>query len=722
MTHLPNAPDPLFLSFQMALAGRYSIDRELGRGGMGVVYLAREVHLDRLVAIKLLPPELARRPALRERFLREAQLAAKLSHPHIIPIHSVDETDGFVYFVMSFVDGETLAQRVQARGPLSASEGIRILREAAWALGYAHSQGLVHRDVKPDNILIEAASGRALVADFGIAAATGENATGENATGESAAGEQVTRNHHVGVAAIHGAVTGTPEFMSPEQALGREVDARSDLYSLGATAFWALSGRLPFEGRTAAELLGRQISEPAPPLSSVGLAVPRKLAQLVDRCLAKDPAQRPRSAQEVADQLGVAIEQRRELPVALRAFVKRNGRMDGGGTVLSLSTAAVAGVVTGKLLGIAAGVAVLGGGVTLAMATFGVVAARQLLRQGFAQADIVPAFRAEQESSREERGLASSGRVRRSLERVLRAITMVSGSTAIAVLGMAVLTRDSAQAMLVGGLSAIGFIGALASGMGYLVLVQSRRDVDVEFWSTLWNGRAGTWAFAIAKRFRGAAPVPHAMTHRATELSLGMAAEELYESLPKARRESLGDVPALLQRLQRDAQSLRQCMNAVQQATSDTFVERTAVEERLRATVGAMETIRLNLLRLHAGSLSLEAFTTHIDQAQDISADVARMIDARAEVEALLATPNDLSVDATRARPSDARRARVCRWSDRIGTCASGGRPSRCHRRAAQAKRVHTIRTGFRAQRRDRTRADHCRTAGVSRESRRPAR
>ena len=168
--------DPLFLAFQEALAGRYSIDRELGRGGMGVVYLAREVHLDRWVAIKLLPPECSVQPALRERFVREAQLAARLSHPHIVPIHAVDAVDGFVYFVMAYVAGETLAQRVQTRGPLSASDGARVLREVAWALGHAHTQGLVHRDVKPDNILLEAETGRALVADFGIAAATGATA------------------------------------------------------------------------------------------------------------------------------------------------------------------------------------------------------------------------------------------------------------------------------------------------------------------------------------------------------------------------------------------------------------------------------------------------------------------------------------------------------------------------------------------------------------------
>ncbi|HEX6313834.1 MAG TPA: serine/threonine-protein kinase, partial [Gemmatimonadaceae bacterium] len=160
-------PDPVFIAFQSAVAGRYSIDRELGRGGMGIVYLAHEVHLDRLVAIKLLPPERASNPALRERFLREARLAAKLSHPNIIPIHSVAESGEFVYYVMAFVDGETMAERVRTRGPLAGAEGARVLREVCWALSHAHAQGLVHRDVKPDNILLEAGSGRALVADFG---------------------------------------------------------------------------------------------------------------------------------------------------------------------------------------------------------------------------------------------------------------------------------------------------------------------------------------------------------------------------------------------------------------------------------------------------------------------------------------------------------------------------------------------------------------------------
>src|SRR6266571_2295617 len=201
------APDRLFLDFQAAVAGRYSLERELGRGGMGVVYLAREVRLDRPVAIKLLPPSKASDPKLRERFLREARTAAKLSHPNIIPIHAVEEIGGFVFFAMAYIEGETLTERVRRRGPLAPSDGARMLRDVAWALAYAHGQGVIHRDVKPDNILLEN-TGRVLVADFGIASVV---------TG-------------AGTLSGTGEVVGTPEFMSPEQALGENVDARSDLY------------------------------------------------------------------------------------------------------------------------------------------------------------------------------------------------------------------------------------------------------------------------------------------------------------------------------------------------------------------------------------------------------------------------------------------------------------------------------------------------------------
>ncbi|MGH7677368.1 MAG: serine/threonine-protein kinase, partial [Gemmatimonadaceae bacterium] len=459
------AVDPLFLSFQLAVAGRYSIDRELGRGGMGIVYLAREVHLDRLVAIKLLPPERAADDTLRERFLREARLAAKLSHPNIIPIHAVDEVADFVFFVMAFVDGETLAQRVRTRGPLASSEGARVLREVSWALAYAHAQGLVHRDVKPDNILLEATSGRVLVADFGIAAAAGDTV-------------------------VEGVVTGTPEFMSPEQALGKPIDARSDLYALGATAFYSFSGRLPFEGKTPTEVLAKHVTETPPPLSTLGLTVPRKLALLVDRCLAKEPEHRPASAQALAEQLGVALEQRREMPAALRDFVKRS-RLNGSGTLL-------AGVA---LLPISSAVAYQFGGpvgfttfvLGLTVAPFGYLlwSARRVARVGFTHGDLAPAFRAEIEQAREE----LSAHVRRQpsgLERWVRrgakgfAALSVVAFAASAFGGLVYLPRNPffyqlwnfAQMTV-----PLAFGAAIASTAGLIALMQRHRDVDTEFWS-----------------------------------------------------------------------------------------------------------------------------------------------------------------------------------------------------------------------------------------------
>ena len=654
MPDFPLAPDALFLSFQSALAGRYSIDRELGRGGMGVVYLAREVHLDRMVAIKLLPPALATRPALRERFVREAQLAAKLSHPHIIPIHAVAEADEFVYFVMAFVEGESLAQRVQARGPLSASEGTRVIREVAWALGYAHGQGLVHRDVKPDNILLEHGSGRAIVVDFGIAAANGEM--------------------------FADTVMGTPEFMSPEQAMGASTDARSDLYSLGATAYYALSGHLPFDGKTAAQLLARQIHARAPMLNTVAATVPRKLASLVDSCLSKEPANRPSSASALADQLGLAIEQRRELPAALRAFVKRTGRMDGGGTILGLGGSLVSSTVVASIAGVATGAAVFVASVIALPLGFGIAAARRLLNQGFDRGDLTPAFRAERESIREEHSVQhrSGFSIRALFERIVSKTARVSGATGLLLAPLVLANSGSYYFARLGTVDVALLFIAAVSGFCFLLLMQLRRDVDIEFWSAAWTGQFGAFSFAVARRLRGAKPVAAAMTHRATELSLGMAAEGLFDSLPKASRDALGDVPATLQRLQSDAHRLRLRYDALQDAlagagnsaTGDDYsevrAERDVVHERMRETVGALETIRLGLLRLHAGSMSLEGLTTHIGTAREASNQVDRLIAANSRsgnVPAPLGALGTHTGIASCDHCSSIRKSRLCRAS-----------------------------------------------------------
>jgi serine/threonine-protein kinase len=620
--------DPLFLSFQLALAGRYSIDRELGRGGMGIVYLAREVHLDRLVAIKLLPPEKARQPSLRERFLREARLAAKLSHPNIIPIHAVEETGGFVYYVMAFIEGQTLAHRVRTRGPLPSSEAARVLREVAWALAYAHGQGLVHRDVKPDNILLESASGRALVADFGIAAASGDDS-------------------------VEG-VAGTPEFMSPEQALGAPLDSRSDLYGWGVTAFYALSGRLPFEGTSATAILARHVTEAAPPVGSLGLPVPRRLSALVDRCLAKEPEQRPAGAQAVAEQLGLALEQRRELPAALRAFVKRNGRLNGGGTLIAgIALVPFSSAVAVFFRDGAAGFTALTLGLTALPFSYLVFQARRLSRLGFAHADIGPAFRAEIEQATEELTLG-----RRQgptlVERALGVTARVSAMVGTASVGALLFGQRGLVQVVLGNAAIFAFATSSLSTLGWLALRQRHRDVDTAFWSRLWMGPIGRLAFSLARRLAGTRVQPAALTHRPTELSLGMAAEQLYESLPRETRRALGDLPAVLTRLQEDAQTLRKRHDELQEALGDgdggasnTWAElratRDTVRARLSDAVSALETIRLNLLRLHAGSATVEGLTTHLGLAADVSAQIERLIAAHDDVARELEFPRSIT-------------------------------------------------------------------------------
>jgi serine/threonine-protein kinase len=635
---MPDSPqlDPLFLAFQAALAGRYSIDREIGRGGMGIVYLAREVHLDRPVAIKLLPPERARDGTLKDRFLREARLAAKLSHPNIIPIHAVDDAGGFVFYVMAFVDGETLADRVRSRGPLPSSEGTRVFREAAWALAHAHETGLVHRDVKPDNILLERGTGRVLVADFGIAAA-------------------------IGSASAEG-VTGTPEFMSPEQALDKELDARSDLYSLGATAFYAFSGRLVFEGDSATAILAKHVTETAPQLGTLGLAVPRKVALLVDRCLAKEPEHRPADANALAEQLGVALEQKRELPVALRAFVKRSGRIDSTGTLFLPPVLFAFGVGTTALTNSSlAGFAVFFGGMLVAPLSYMINAAKKLSMHGFAHLDLEPAFREEIERSREEHAVEHAKGASR-FEKALGAIAKTTGPFWVVLFLMLItqelwVTRAIAQSMNTWFWPAFTTFSTLfyVSGLTYLAMLQRRRDVDTEFWNRVWMGRVGRAAFAIGRKLLGNRIVGSAMTHRATELSLGLAAEQLYEALPKPTRAELGDLIPVLKRLQDDAQRLRKHHDALQEAINDAGdaglgseyadirVTRDELQAKLSDAVGALETIRLNLLRLHAGSGTVQSLTTHIGIAADLSEEVERLLAAKSEMERGLAFPREIA-------------------------------------------------------------------------------
>jgi serine/threonine protein kinase len=278
---------PLIQRLKDALGKQYTLEGEIGRGGMGVVYRARDERLHRRVAIKVLPPELAFQKEIRERFTREAQTAARLSHPHIVPIHDVGEGAGVVYFIMGLVEGESLGARLKRRGKLPPDEVRRIMKETADALSAAHAVSVIHRDIKPDNILLEGTRGRVMVTDFGIAKALSQ-VSGSTLTG-------------VGVA------IGTPQYMSPEQAAGeREIDGRSDVYSLGVVAYQMTSGAVPFNAPTVAGILMKQITETAPLLHEAGSGIPEDLSLAIARCLEKDPENR----WPTADALRRALESR----------------------------------------------------------------------------------------------------------------------------------------------------------------------------------------------------------------------------------------------------------------------------------------------------------------------------------------------------------------------------------------------------------------------------
>lgn len=311
----------LFPALQAALAGQYAFERDLGTGGMGTVVLARDVRLDRRVAIKVLPTTESEDPTLHVRFLREARIAGQLSHPNIVPVFRADDLGGHAFFAMPFIEGDNLGEVLQRERTLSGIATARILREVAWALAYAHARGVVHRDIKPENIMIEHGSGRAIVTDFGIAhsmqRAVAKSATrgGSSGVAESGDSTRITGN---------GQLIGTVQYMSPEQIHGEQLDGRSDLYSLGVVGFLALTGRLPFVGTLPAVLVAH-INSCAPKVAAIAPHVPEYLAAVIDRCLAKRPEDRFGCGEALADALEKAARLGEHAVVAASAHGDQSG-------------------------------------------------------------------------------------------------------------------------------------------------------------------------------------------------------------------------------------------------------------------------------------------------------------------------------------------------------------------------------------------------------------
>jgi eukaryotic-like serine/threonine-protein kinase len=651
MGHSANsAVDPLFLSLQEALAGHYALERELGRGGMAIVYLARDVTLDRPVAIKLLPPDLAANDKLRERFMREARTAARLAHPHVVPIHAVDELRGFVFYVMRYVDGETLAERVANRGPLPPRETSRVLQEVAGALAAAHAQGVVHRDVKPGNILLERTTGRAMVTDFGIARLTDAGREGD----ETAEGE----------------LLGTPEYMSPEQAAGEAVDARSDVYSLGVVAYYMVSGQLPFTAPTIQTVLAKQLTQVPPPVASVAAGIPGSLATAIDTCLIKDPSRRFQSAEAFADALAPTLVRRPEVPVPVRAFLDPRKMwtlavspvmlMAGGFVLMTTSLPYLFTTLgyVGLIRVIGAGNVLLGALMPLILTTRWL---RPLLRGGYGISDLAGALRASFDARHEEL-LFEFGAKPSTREKLLTNVTVAGAG----------LNLGAWAALALGATAHWLLPFAFVSGMwpitGVFSATTSRaRSSKGSWWAKRWEGTMGRWLTTLARVKLGARS---AAADRPTEMAIAFSAQSLYDELPKPLRQSLGNVPAIVEQLERQAHAMREQMSTLDEriasaralrastqadelqesVIADLTVARTRASERLAELLAALEATRLDLLRLRAGQGTADQITHTLTLASELGDQIERLLSARAEIDAALRlSPPPLGAEPTPA-------------------------------------------------------------------------
>ncbi len=477
---------------QLRLHGRYDIERELGRGGMGAVYLARDVKLGRLVALKVLPAEFATQVSLRERFLRETRMAASFSHPNIVPVYAVEETDDLLAYVMGYVEGESLAERVRRAGPLGVRDTVRLLQDVGYALAYAHGRAIVHRDIKPDNVMIERATGRALVMDFGVSrviAALGP-----------ATEEGLTRV---------GEVVGTAEYMSPEQATGDRVDGRSDLYSLGLTAYFAVMGTVAMAAESTGKALAKQITLTLPPMISVRPDLPQPLADAIDRCLAKEPDARFPNAEALVEALDAAQLSTPEIPVPIRGFAHEAASLSFvliGGAVLVYFMIHSIGPNDGRIDGILP--VLLLAGILMSRVAQSLAEARHLAVSGFSAESVnrgLVAVMGERESRRSELRASPRARGARRRTLMLSAVALVAAAlTATWVRATRVQVGPQAYAVRPGGAVMI-VVAFLVFGAGAVMIVRSpfRMPLGERLFRFVWLGPVGRGFVRVAGRGLG---------------------------------------------------------------------------------------------------------------------------------------------------------------------------------------------------------------------------
>jgi eukaryotic-like serine/threonine-protein kinase len=613
-------PDAAFLALQQALAGRFSLEAELGRGAMGIVYLARDVLLERPVAIKLLAPTFGAQEEMRARFLREARIAAQCFHPHIVPIHEVAESGDLAWFVMGYVAGETLAERLRRRGTLPPEMVRRIGREIGWALAYAHDRGVVHRDVKPENILLEQGTDRALIADFGIAWHDPNIANG--GTGAQASGE----------------VAGTARYMAPEQMLGDAIDGRADLYALGVTLHLAVTGRFPIEGGSAMAILEQHLAgDPILSVRTHAPLLPASLADTIDRCLATRPDDRFANAQLLVAELA------RDGEAAVLPPEVRDIRQGALSTISLVSwTAAIAysGVflVLGEDVGlfgrqlmknIVEGVVTFAGIATALRGAETLVNARRALRLGVVSPQVVDALAPEPASDSQQMPVA-------------RALLLAALAAALAAFQGRV---DQLNLPYV-----LEFIGAIITVLVPPILVQRALTNGLPRGLKQWlrtrvlhpAARLVVGWFGGRDEDRRAEPA-----EGATEMLLDQNANALLDRLPADARTALRALPAATHALAREAMRLREravgisgvhrrlrAERAPAARLAALEAERAEVEGRLGVTIAALESIRLGLLQLDAAVGDTGNLTEHLEVVRELQ----RRVDAAQDVERLLDT------------------------------------------------------------------------------------
>jgi hypothetical protein len=615
-----------FAALQDVIAGTWSIERELGRGGMGTVYLARDVALDRPVAIKVLHEALASDPQQRERFLREARTGARLAHPHIVPIYDVVEHEQFVFFVMGLVDGESLGERLRREGPLQHTEAERILREVSWALAAAHAAGVLHRDVTVDNILLERSTGRALLVDFGIA----QEIDGGDA----------------------GPLIGTPAYLAPELIRGESASARSELYAVGIVGWTMLTGRLPFLDEEPGRVLLKQLTESVAPLSRAAARTPSRLARAVESLLAKDPRERPVSVETwIATLEGRTVAPRLAEPLhrwvtqraAMRPFyalaITTLGMLGPATTMIASGShsAPIAAMIRVVLIGAGALCAI-----QLGMA---VRTARRAVQHGYRLEDFRLAIHQhlDERHARGPERPSTVGRIMRwlgqlSLVGFVAILTLLFVGQMPAFLpwwGSVWLWQNLMQVLL---WCWMGFWATRGLGFvvpGRTVPVDDRRwRLRRRFWHSAW-GAQFLKLISLGSRTATSAPT----LHRPTELVIGLQIEDVWRALPPEARRGLDHLPDTAEALRSRVAEMRRVLARLEGVAASDGEEMAVIRERLLgrrdAALEALERLRMLALRL-AGQVSVEGeFTQHLRAAKELELELLQELGAHPDIRRL---------------------------------------------------------------------------------------